>query len=139
MQLNNIDFPILREICCTTHSKLFSRCHGMCTFLQAKHIFQYTPTHLQTKYSLAIAQAVASDAAHAEFIHATPGSAGSLNTPSFIPLSCRLNPHTPTSSAMPDVFRSRLWVVIVGIFGARSDGAVRGSARIKNNYGHDQR
>ena len=59
---------------------------------------------------------------------------------SVITLSCcHFNPRTPTSSATPDAFRSRLWVVIVRTFGARSDRAVGGSARIKNYYGLDQR
>ena len=46
--------------------------------------------------------------------------------------SCSFNLRTPTSSAMPDAFRSRLWVVIVRTFGARSDGGVGSSARINN-------
>ena len=62
-------------------STLISWFHGTCTFLQANHVFKYsnTPTHLQTEYS-AIWRAIACSVADAEFIHATPSTAGSLNT-----------------------------------------------------------
>ena len=62
-------------------STLISWFHGTCTFLQANHVFKYsnTPTHLQTEYS-AIWRAIASSVADAEFIHATPSTAGSLDT-----------------------------------------------------------
>ena len=52
---------------------------------------------------------------------------------------CSCKPRTPTSSATPDAFTNKLWVVIVRTFAARCDGAVGGSARIINNYGRDQR
>ena len=52
---------------------------------------------------------------------------------------CSCKPRTPTSSATPDAFTNRLWVVIARTFGARCDGAVGGSACIINNYGRDQR
>ena len=62
-------------------STLISWFHGTCTFLQANHVFKYSnsPTHLQTEY-IAIWRAIASNVADAEFIHATPSTAGSLKT-----------------------------------------------------------